>query len=63
MVALKVQSKGVEGTIKGQTNSIPVHSRVILQKGDSFMEGLNLIKRDLGQLKAILAKKTPEGVS
>jgi hypothetical protein len=62
MVALKVQSKDVESGIKSQTNSIPVHSRVILQNGESFMDGANLLKNDLSQLTAIWVKRTPEGV-
>ena len=62
MAALKVQSKDVESGIKSQTNSIPVHSRVILQNGESFLEGINLLENDLSQLTAIRLRRTPEGV-
>ncbi len=37
MMALSVQPKMVENGIKSQANSIPVHSRAILQNGESFM--------------------------
>lgn len=62
MEALKVQSKDVESGIKSQTNSIPVHPRVILQNDESFMEGVDLIKNYLRRLTPILAKETPEGL-
>jgi hypothetical protein len=62
MEALKVQSKDVESGIKSQTNSIPVHSRVILQNGESFLEGINLLENELSQLTAIWVRRKPEGV-
>jgi hypothetical protein len=61
MVALKVQPEDVESGIKSQI-SIPVHSRVIPQNGESLTEGVNLIKNDLSQLTAIWVRRTPEGV-
>jgi hypothetical protein len=52
----------VQSGIMTQTQSIPVHSRGVLQNGESFLEGVGLIKNDWSQLMEILAKETPEGL-
>ena len=52
----------VESGIMTQTQSIPVHSRVILQSGEPFLEGVGLIKNDWSQFIEILAEETPEGL-
>jgi hypothetical protein len=52
----------VQSGIMTQTQSIPVHSRGVLQNGESFLEGVGLIKNYWSQLMEILAKETPEGL-
>ena len=62
MVLFKIQPKDVESGIRSRTNSIPVYSRMTLLNGESFMEGVNVVKNDLSQIAPIMVKRTPEVV-